>query len=87
MIDYEAEEDRSYIFLIYPPNHDRAENPDLAITRYGGIFLLSLILFYDNFTYREYCVLPYDIDTMIPKIHSPEYGPVSRNNLRYKKIT
>ena len=33
-IDYEVEEDRSYIFLIYPPNHEKSANPDLIVTRF-----------------------------------------------------
>lgn len=33
MIDYELEEDRSYIFLIYPPHHEKSANPDLIVTR------------------------------------------------------
>ena len=38
VIDYEAEEDRSYIFLIYPP--DQSNVTEDAVTRYGWFLLL-----------------------------------------------
>ncbi len=37
MIDYEVEEDRSYVFLIYPPHHEKSANPELIVTRFVSL--------------------------------------------------